>query len=102
MRERDRDTFGDVIPVVSACKEGDKTKTDDFWANDSPNMILQRLYLGDRSDGQSELLIREAGITHVLNVHNSCRFPSDDCGYEYLHEPMSDFGDQDVTEFMPK
>eukprot|EP00427_Karlodinium_veneficum_P016713 CAMPEP_0169141154 /NCGR_PEP_ID=MMETSP1015-20121227/44123_1 /TAXON_ID=342587 /ORGANISM="Karlodinium micrum, Strain CCMP2283" /LENGTH=229 /DNA_ID=CAMNT_0009207451 /DNA_START=48 /DNA_END=737 /DNA_ORIENTATION=+ len=95
--EGDRDSFGDLIPVPTNAGEGEETMD-----TDAPDQILQRLYLGDRSDGQCEWLIRQLGITHVLNVHNSCRFPSDDCGYEYLHEPLSDFGDQDLLEFLPK
>jgi len=98
--QSDRDSFGELIPSPKA-KSLDEGADDDEPV-EGPDQILQRLYLGDRGDGQAEWLMQDLGITHVLNVHNNCKSPSDDCGFEYLHEPMSDFGDESLKEFLPK
>jgi len=106
--ENDHDSFGDLIPAPST-KDNYLEETfenlEQFERNclqNGPDRVLQRVFLGDKGDGQAEWQIQKLGITHVLNVHNSCRFPSDDCGYEYLHQPMSDGGQDDLIQFLPK
>jgi len=110
--ESEHDSFGETIPLpICIESKGPHEDTDSSQPSirslpsihvGGPDQILERLYLTDRDDGQSEDVIRKLGVTHVLNVHTSCRFPSDLCGYEYLHVPMSDFGDDDLEVALPK
>lgn len=61
-----------------------------------PDKILDYLYLGDRLQGSNEETIKEFAITHVLNVHDSCRFPPASSPWKFRHVPVSDYGDSDL------
>lgn len=62
----------------------------------TPDKINNYIYLGDRLHGAAERVMKEHGITHVLNVHHSCRFPPPNAPWVFLHVPVSDYGDSDL------
>lgn len=61
-----------------------------------PSHILDYLTLGDRLHGNSERLIRDEGISHVLNVHHSCRFPPESASWRFKHVPINDYGESEL------
>lgn len=65
-----------------------------------PSKILNRLYLGDREDGFSNDTNANLGITHVLCVSSSAKVP--DPQFQFMHEPMSDFAEDDLKQTLPK
>lgn len=58
----------------------------------TPDKVLDYLYLGDKRLGGSVTLLTEYKITHVLNVHHSCRFPPASAPYKFCHVPVDDYG----------
>lgn len=68
----------------------------------TPDMVLPFLYVGDRLHAMNSDLLKRLGITHVLNVDTRCKFPDPvTCGYSFHHEPISDFGDDDLKTVLP-
>jgi len=64
-----------------------------------PAEILPHLYLGSEYNAR-KLVLEELKITHVLNVKDSCRFPS--YPENFLHVSLSDFGDTPLAKKFKK
>ena len=62
---------------------------------DTPAEILPYLFLGSRYHARNPLLLKRLGITHVLNVMESCRFEETTDRIQ-LHIPLSDYGDTNL------
>lgn len=58
--------------------------------------ILNHLHLGTQRESRNEGKLIAAGVTHLLCVADSFRFPSDPA-LKYLHVPLSDEGLSDLT-----
>jgi protein-tyrosine phosphatase len=54
--------------------------------------VLPYLYLGGYLDARDENNLHENGITHILNVKDSFRYP-DPNRFSFLHVPLSDYGE---------
>ena len=64
-------------------------------------LIIPGLYLGSYRDSLNCRFITAAGISHILNVNNSCRFP-DDQSIKFFHLSMSDTGESDLNQIFSK
>ncbi len=62
-----------------------------FW------LILPFLYLGDYRAVRRPDRLRERGVTHILNVRESCRFDLEQ-EFRLLHRPLADDGGSSLPE----
>lgn len=65
-----------------------------------PAEILYYLYLGNQQQGANKKMLKDIGITRILNVKESYGLPPPNPDFEVLHMPMSDYGNQDLRELM--
>lgn len=65
--------------------------------NHPPTEILPYLLLGSLNNARSKSVLSKWGITHILNVNDSAKFP-DDPAVSYSHIPISDYGDTNLEE----
>ena len=63
--------------------------------------ILPYLYLSGQDGAARKAALAETGITHILNVMDSCRTRDDD-GFLRAHIPISDYGDSDLAGAVDK
>jgi protein-tyrosine phosphatase len=63
--------------------------------------ILKHLHLGTQNQSRNEAQLISLGITHLLGVADSLRFPNDS-SLKYLHIPLSDVGDSDLESAFQK
>ena len=63
---------------------------------EGPSLILPFLYLGSAVDARNERRLSTLGISRILNVSDSARFP-DDTSIVLKHIPVSDFGDTNLV-----
>lgn len=66
-----------------------------------PSVILPYLLLGTTYHARNDALISRLGISHILNVKESARYP-EQASYRYLHVPLSDYGDTELDEVLPQ
>jgi len=64
----------------------------------TPSEVLPFLYIGDQWQARDAKMIKNLAITHILNVNSSARYPSSGAPYKFLHVPLSDFGDDDLSK----
>ncbi len=62
-----------------------------------PSAIFPNLYLGSYQHSCNLALLDRLGITHILNVKDTCKFP-DPKRFTFMHVPLSDYG---LSEFQP-
>ena len=62
-----------------------------------PNHVLPYLRIGAYRDALNESYLKSEHIDFILNVKDSCRYPSTP-DVRYLHVPLSDYGDQNLFD----
>jgi protein-tyrosine phosphatase len=62
-----------------------------------PSQILPYLFLGNKFASSSRTR-EKFGITHVLSVESTCRYPLHENDYKFLHVPLSDFGRSNLED----
>jgi protein-tyrosine phosphatase len=63
--------------------------------------ILKHLHLGTQNQSRNEAQLISLGITHLLGVADSLKYPSDP-SLKFLHVPLSDIGDSDLDRAFQK
>ena len=63
--------------------------------------ILPYLYLSGQDGVARKAALDQTGITHILNVMDSCRTRDDDA-FLRVHVPISDYGDSDLADAVDK
>ena len=61
-----------------------------------PSEVDEFLFVGSYRQAQNAKVLRELGITAVLCVKDSCRYPETGSALAYKHVPLCDFGKQDI------
>lgn len=67
-----------------------------------PTEILPFLYLGGVGDSLDKKLLNDLQITHVLNVRETPPHPLDKFSGQFLHVPISDYGESDILSLLDK
>eukprot|EP01084_Bolivina_argentea_P088670 160071_1 len=78
--------FKKNIPFL--CTKLSRTECQIF--NRYPNHIINNLYLGDRGDAKHQYVMRDLGITHIINITEDIKNVFENDGIKYLNIKISD------------
>lgn len=97
--QNEQDGCGSVTAMFDKVKLGklDNPDQEKLRKLNSPDQVMEYMLLGDGRMGGSAVTMAKWKITHVLNVHHSCRYPPASAPYKFLHVPVDDYGHTELS-----